>query len=148
MSGRKRKAGVALNFDAEASASFVCDQRTSAKTKSTYKSHLKKFVDYMSQHFPSAVAEDGSLILPLQWDAVRSFNGYMASAAYERQKFERPNEVPDNVPEPFSSSLMNGFKSAVMDVYRRAGLKMDQQLDLDWGNFLGKLLFCIVNMNL
>ena len=70
----------------------------------------------MSKHFPSTIAENWSLILPLQWDAVRSFNGYMASAAYERRKC--PNEVPDNVPEPFSSSLMNGFKSAVMDVYR------------------------------
>jgi hypothetical protein len=67
MSRQKRKAGVALDCDVEASASS--DQRTSAKTKSTYKSHLKKFVDYMSTNFPDTVAEDGSPKFPLQWES-------------------------------------------------------------------------------
>ncbi len=138
MSRQKRKAGVTLDCDVEASASFVSDQRTSAKTKSTYKSHLKKFVDYMSTNFPDTVAANGSLILPLKWESVRSFNGHIASAAYKRRKFKCPNQVPDNIPEPFSSSLMNRYKSAVMNVYRKAGTKMDKELDVAWGNFLGK----------
>jgi hypothetical protein len=135
--GKKRKAGIALDCDIEASAQFVSDQRTSAKTKSTYKSHLKMFVDYMSNHFPDSVA-DGKLVLPLTWEAVLSFNGFVASAAYARAKFTCPNDIPPDIPEPYSSSHLSGFKSAVVDVYKKAGIRIDPDLDMQWGAFLSK----------
>ncbi len=50
--GRKQKAGVALECDTEVNCQFVCDQRTSLKINTTYRSHLKMFVDYMAQKFP------------------------------------------------------------------------------------------------
>ena len=138
--GKKRKAGVALECDTEASFQFVSDQRTSAKTKSTYKSHLKMFVDYMTKHFPDSV-NDGQLVHPLTWEAVRSFNGFVASAAVERRRFNSPTELPPHIPEPFSSSHISGFKSAVVDMYKKAGITIDIQLDMEWKNYLSKHLY-------
>ena len=69
----------------------------------------------------------------------------MAGAAFARRLYSSPNEVPPDIPQPFSSSHMNSFRSAVVDVYRAAGMKLAVELDVDWKSQLGEHVYSINN---
>ena len=65
-----------------------------------------------------------------------SFFSSVFVGAFERNKLNGPEDVGENDPDPFSSSQIKGYRSAVVSLYTEKLMKIDPALDAELGSML------------
>jgi hypothetical protein len=112
-------------------ANAMEDRRTSDRTKQNYKSKIKMMTAWMALRFPQNVDIDGNLTIPLPKAAVIRFFSHLCSAAHALSKRgdDETEVTEDQV--PLSVSHVKGFRSALVDLYKKANRKHDFNREID-----------------
>jgi hypothetical protein len=103
-------------------------KKTKDRTKSNYKGKLGQIELYFQKIHPEALVE-GKLEAPIPAEPLLDFFSYIFIGAHERGKLNGPNDIPDKEPDPFSSSQIKGYRSAVVYLYTQKLMKIDPELD-------------------
>lgn len=112
-------------------------KRTSAGTKGTYGSKVKKAIEWFKEHRPHCLSSQKTeFVLPIPCKELKEFFGHLCSAAHEREKLKSAEEITAEMEDPSSSSTVVGYRSAIMDLYRTAKIEMDATTKLELGMLL------------
>lgn len=136
MPGKKRAISHVVDLTTEqiqAASQTVIDRRTSARTKENYANKIKLMLDWYVIKYPNEVDDNGELILPLSDESVIAFFTSKCFYANQRIGLSGPqdlttDELKNN--EPYAPEYLSGFRSALVDLYRRkTGAKFSNLLD-------------------
>ena len=105
-------------------------KRTNANTKRTYSSKVNIMVKWLREHYPALVSERGEVQqIPLLKDAVLAFFGYLSEPAHA---CDVKNVHADDAPSPpLSVSCVEGYRSALVDLYRSNTLEIQPNIDAE-----------------
>ena len=103
-------------------------RKTKVTTKSNYRGKLEQIKAYFVKYHPEALV-DGEVVPPIQTEPLLDFFSYIFIGAHERSKLDGPDDIPEKEPDPYSSSLIKGYRSAVVYLYTEKLLKIDPELD-------------------
>lgn len=136
MPGKKRSLSQIVDLstdDIMAASQTVIDRRTSVRTKSNYANKIKLMVDWYMVKYPNEVDDsECELILPLSDASIIAFFTSKCFYAHQRMDLNGPQDLTDElkVNEPYSPEYLQGFRSALVDLYRRkTGNKFSNTLD-------------------
>ncbi|KAF0721481.1 hypothetical protein Ae201684P_001383 [Aphanomyces euteiches] len=128
--GSKRSARVALDIDdAGAVAMSLKAKRINISTKKAYASKLRVMIKWMQDKYPQVLDHDGNLRLPLPKGAVLGFFGHLSEPALECDT--QSIHVDDAVNPTLSFSCLEGYRSALIDVYRSQTMEHDKVLNAE-----------------
>ena len=105
--------------------------------KATYNSHIKQYKDYCMAHDPESLNSEGEVIIPIKWNTIKGFIGKKVETANKRNSCSGPEEIPESTRQPYSSSHLGGFKSAIVDLYTRNRKKIDEEVNTQWKYKIG-----------
>ncbi len=125
--GRKRKQG---SCDVEADqgqsmASFeeLRSKRIKKNTRNMYNAKIKVLKQWLLNSQYRECLRDDTLSLPVPVEAIKGFFGYLSQAAIEREKCKTKLDIATIAPiDPLSISSLQGYRSAIVDLYRSHGL--------------------------
>ncbi|KAH9181526.1 hypothetical protein AeNC1_016498, partial [Aphanomyces euteiches] len=128
--GSKRSARVALDIDdAGAVAMSLKAKQINISTKKAYASKLRVMIKWMQDKYPQVLDHDGNLRLPLPKEAVLGFFGHLSEPALECDT--QSIHVDDAVNPTLSFSCLEGYRSALIDVYRSQTMELDKVLNAE-----------------
>jgi hypothetical protein len=133
--GRRRRVqrgAVPLEEQSDA-VEALHDKNTASSTKNGYNLKMRVVIGWYTSNHPDQVDSEGGLKLPLTTDSLFQFVASLAYAGQLRDQLAGPHELTDQHPEPYSVSYLQGFKSAVLDYYRRKKVTFDPTVNVQWG---------------
>lgn len=123
----------------QASADATAEFKTSKKTKSTYKSHVNRYKEFCKVFDLNSLDSEGEVKIPIEWDTVKGFIGKTVEPANKRYEYSCPEDIPKTMRQPYSASNLGGFKSAIVDLYTRKRMKLDDRTNAEWEAEIGIL---------
>jgi len=54
------------------------------------------------------------------WDDIIDFFGYLSGPAYKRSRLKSPEDITTDMPQPYSVSTMEGYRSAIISLYKNS----------------------------
>jgi hypothetical protein len=124
--GRGRRVEGEIDQDViDASTDLVWGRRTAEGTVSGYKNKLLHMAEFfLRQESFSLLTEDRrSIQVPIEdedMNKVLEFFGYLASPAYARRQLTSPDDITDEMAEPYSDSTIEGYRSALLSLYKNS----------------------------
>ena len=124
--GRGRRVEGEVNQDViAASTELVWGRRTADGTVSGYRNKLAHMVEFFSRQesFVLLTEDRRSIKVPIEdedMNKVLEFFGYLASPAYERRQLSDPDEITNEMAEPYSDSTIDGYRSALLSLYKNS----------------------------
>jgi hypothetical protein len=100
--------------------------RTS-NTNSTYASMITHVVEWFGANRPHCLGDDGKLLLPIPCMELLEFFSHLAGATNTQLA---PSQITDDMPEPVSTSTVDGYRRAIVDLYTNANMVMDPDTKL------------------
>lgn len=124
-------------FEISDNADALSNLRTCNKTKKCYASKVRLSINWFTEHRPECLTPDLSeLKLPIPCDALLDYFGHLGKPALIREHLTGPEQLTDDMPVPLSHHTMQGYRSAIVDLYTVAGLVLDKTTDLRLGALL------------
>jgi integrase len=111
-------------------------RRTKENTKKAYKSKMKVFKEYLALNYPDSLRADGQVRLPIRKEPLINFFGKLFSTAHELGKLRSPEDIPAGHKAPLSISSVNGYRSAIVDLYTQNGATLPASLNQELGEIL------------
>ncbi|KAK1934611.1 hypothetical protein P3T76_011220 [Phytophthora citrophthora] len=103
-------------------------KRTKTSTKKTYSSKITTLISWLKAHRPNTVDESSNaMCLPLPKDVIMAFFGHICSAAQACDQDNMASSVASST--PLAVSTVWGFRSALVDVYRKQNVLWDSKID-------------------
>ena len=126
---RKRKAPTSVTPDVEADvdgaliAENLQEKQTCKKTKNNYESKVKQAVQWFKKHHRRCLtANEKSLTVPIKRGPLIEFFGYLSRDAHKRQSLNGPEELTADMHEPLSPHTLQGYRSAIVDLYTQKNM--------------------------
>jgi hypothetical protein len=120
--GRKRKQILGDAATGTEVAEQIKQRRTVDNTKSNYRSKINTMIEWLKSNGPTALDEADQLIIPIHTDTCLSFFGSLCAPAQERARLTSAEEIPEGAADPYSVSVVRGFRSALVDRYTSANM--------------------------
>ena len=134
---RKRKAPTSVTPDVEADvdgaliAENLQEKRTCTKTKKNYESNVKQAVQWFKKHHRRCLtANEKSLTVPIKRGPLMEFFGYLSRDAHKRQSLNGPEELTADMHEPLSPHTLQGYRSAIVDLYTQKNMTLEPEVNL------------------
>jgi hypothetical protein len=108
----------------ERAASRIASQRIVDKTKKIYKGRINRLKGWLSENQAEVLNEDGSIKVPIPTKTVMAFLGFVS------------NDNGNNSDHVLSVSSLGGYRSAIVDLYKQAGMRLSTELDIETKTFM------------
>jgi len=127
-----------LTSESMQSADQLLADRTCSDTKKNYASKIRRATEWFrSNNHANCLNADGTdFLLPIPTRELLEFFGHLCKPATDRKAalvngdtLEDILKRYENTPDPYSVSVVVGYRSALMDLYTRAYLTMDGDLN-------------------
>ena len=122
-------------------------KKTKERTKSNYGGKLNQIKEYFEANHPEALVE-GEVVAPIPSEPLMNFFSYIFIGAHERGKLAGPDFIPPGDPDPYSTSQVKGYRSAVVFLYTekadRSSLKLVPTLIGSGQNMSGQEVVCLI----
>ena len=119
--------------DAETIARNMANKKTKESTKKNYNSKINFMLEYLTEYAPEGMESDSndvnSVKIPIDDDVLLKFFGYIMASAHARSKLKSRDDVPPGEDDPWSSSQISGFKSAIVALYSAENCKMNERVE-------------------
>jgi archaellum component FlaC len=107
-------------------------KRTNDGTKLNYASKVKIITEWMLEYSPESIDEDGHIKIPAEKEAVLKFFGHICSEASKLDSTMIDSYENDSKKKsPMSVSNVKGYRSALVDLYKKKHLQLDPCLDTE-----------------
>lgn len=107
-------------------AESMQDKRTEKSTKKTYGSRIKQTLKWFVANRPDCLNNSNTAFnLPIPTRELLEYFGHLCMAAHVRDALKSPEEITGDMDEPLSTSTVVGHRSAIIDLYTNAKMKMD-----------------------
>ena len=107
-------------------AESMQDKRTEKSTKKTYGSRIKQTLKWFVANRPDCLNNSNTAFnLPIPTRELLEYFGHLCMAAHVRDALKSPEEITEDMDEPLSTSTVVGHRSAIIDLYTNAKMKMD-----------------------
>jgi hypothetical protein len=112
-------------------------KRTCEATKQSYASKINQALIWFRANHHDFLTEDGrSFQLPIPSGPLLAFFGVLGKAAYDRQHLSGSDKITPDMVEPMSPSSLQGYRSAIIDLYTNRNLIMDANVSKALTNVL------------
>lgn len=128
---KRKKMVVATADNVNEVANGVRAEKTSVNTKSNYAGKMVTMATWLEEHYPGCVNENMDVIPPVPKSAVLGFFGHLCGPAHERKKLNDATQIQEGEADPYSASHVRGFRSALVDVYERHHMRLEESLDIE-----------------
>jgi hypothetical protein len=128
--GRKRKQIQGSATSGLEAAEHIKQRRTVEGTKGIYASKIKTMITWFKDNVPSALDDREDLIIPMETNHCLAFFGNLISPAYSRSLLSSAENIPVGEGDPYSVSVVRGYRSALVDRYTSVNKTLSEDLDV------------------
>lgn len=126
-SAKKRSFEIGPNINASDVVEKLMAKRTKASTRKAYRGKINSILDWLRLHDPESVDEEHKTIrIPLSQKSILNFFGHICKHAADLAD-KSVCSLDGSVPLSFSS--VEGYRSALVDLYKLESIPFDQQVE-------------------
>lgn len=110
---------------------------TCARTKKAYAGKVSTAISWFKTNLSDALNEEQTAFkLPISSPHLLGFFGHLCNDGMKRKHLKGPDEITDDMNVPMSTSTIQGYRSALVDLHKRAKIEVDTEANRDLTNML------------